>query len=494
MVGIDPELVDPAHGDYRVRPGSPAEGYGCVTFAEKSAPIDPGTPLSEPYAARDIFRASGLPALGERVAVSGVIDVDTDWTADTIEVVGDVSIEDGVTLRIRPGVLVLFGGPQALTVRGRLLAVGRPDARIVFTGLASSRRPDPGSGPSTGPVRESWHGIRFPRTRATNDSTRIEWCIIDGASSDSGDERFGGALYFDGFSKAVVANTWIQGNHAAYGGAVFCYRHANPRFVSCLFSGNSADTTGAVVFAAYSYPKLLQCTIADNYNLMTETAWPTAAIVNYLSKTRTTGCVLWHNPTAYYFPGQILYSKPLYTTWNDVEGALEGEGNIDLAPGLAPDYRPPAGSPVIDAGEPVTEGLGLTPADLAGISRVMNGRVDIGAFEWLGVGAVEDGTGMDGGTAVARPAGFQFGPNPSGGEFVLRWRQETPGKLRLETFDVRGRRLGSVIDRAFAAGEQTIRLALDGLPEGVYFVRASGEGMTPVVWKAHRVAGSESAR
>ena len=32
IIGIDPELMDPAGGDFRPAPGSPAINYGCQTF------------------------------------------------------------------------------------------------------------------------------------------------------------------------------------------------------------------------------------------------------------------------------------------------------------------------------------------------------------------------------------------------------------------------------------------------------------------------------
>ena len=32
VIGLDPQLLDPEQGDFRLQPGSPALGYGCRVF------------------------------------------------------------------------------------------------------------------------------------------------------------------------------------------------------------------------------------------------------------------------------------------------------------------------------------------------------------------------------------------------------------------------------------------------------------------------------
>ena len=69
----------------------------------------------------------------DEITVSGSITEDTVWSADKVIVVGDITVEDTVTLSIEPGVLVEFHDYYKLEVLGRVLAVGTPGAPIVFT-------------------------------------------------------------------------------------------------------------------------------------------------------------------------------------------------------------------------------------------------------------------------------------------------------------------------------------------------------------------------
>ena len=60
------------------------------------------------------------------------------------------------------------------------------------------------------------------------------------------------------------------------------------------------------------------------------------------------------------------------------------QGNLaDPPPGLDLNGGPQAGSPLIDAGDPASPEPGDSATDLAGHARVLNGRRDIGAFEFI---------------------------------------------------------------------------------------------------------------
>ncbi len=67
-----------------------------------------------------------------REPVSGSIGTNATWSTDTMDVMGDVIVEDGATLTIDPGVLVAFDGFYSLRIKGRLLAVGTAADTIRF--------------------------------------------------------------------------------------------------------------------------------------------------------------------------------------------------------------------------------------------------------------------------------------------------------------------------------------------------------------------------
>jgi parallel beta-helix repeat protein len=90
-----------------------------------------------------------MPSSRAETYISGHITENTVWTAEESPywIMGDITLDPGVSLVIEPGVQVLFTGPYSFHVEGHLFASGTQDSRIVFTsGYAS---PQPGD----------WNGI-----------------------------------------------------------------------------------------------------------------------------------------------------------------------------------------------------------------------------------------------------------------------------------------------------------------------------------------------
>jgi hypothetical protein len=458
--GVDPLLVDPEHGDYRLQPGSPAEGYGCQTFPPAgTVAIETDDVRPNPPAART----------RQTIEASGPIQANTIWDADTIAVTGDVTIENGVTLTVRPGASVVFQGPYALTVMGRLLAVGTPEERICFTaGMAMS---------AEGGYRraDAWRGIRFPMTPSTNDSTRIEYCVIEFAHASAAGP-FGGALYFDSFSKAAITNSILRDNEADYGGAVFCIRQASPRFAGTLIEGNAAEITASAVYSIDSYPVFTNCTITGNIDRNFEASWPTAAFVNFIAKPRTTACILYDNPSAYFLPTMMIEPKGFYASRDDAQFGLPGEGNIDLDPLFSGEpgcpYRLQADSPCRDAGGPRAQG---TPGlDLAGSLRIVGTAIDMGSYEWIAPSHVGDG-GAIASTEV------RVLPNPARDGIAVRFALHTRARVVIDVSDLTGRKVRELADRSLEAGIHDVGwdgTDAEGLPvaSGVYLVRLRMEG------------------
>jgi subtilisin family serine protease len=83
--------------------------------------------------------------------VSGAISSDTTWTNDKTYVVdGNLGVQSGVTLTIKPGTVIRFDGDYKLQIQGTLIADGTPAAPIMFT----SNDPSPELG-------EGWDRIQF---------------------------------------------------------------------------------------------------------------------------------------------------------------------------------------------------------------------------------------------------------------------------------------------------------------------------------------------
>ncbi|MBI5540579.1 MAG: right-handed parallel beta-helix repeat-containing protein [Bacteroidia bacterium] len=124
----------------------------------------------------------------------------------------NITIPNGSTLTISPGVIVEFQGHYKLNCNGRILALGNISNGITFTVSSES-------------ISTGWWGIRFDNTSSLNDSSKFEFCsFLNGNAYSSGcEDGFGGAIYIFNFSKCVIRNSFFSNNRAQRGGgSIFC--------------------------------------------------------------------------------------------------------------------------------------------------------------------------------------------------------------------------------------------------------------------------------
>jgi len=370
-------------------PGSPARRYGCRTFAagDRTAAV-----VSQPAAPSDTqpLPPDQDPSPG-RIQVSGSIATDTRWSAATVAVVGDVRVEDGVTLSIAPGVRVEFQGHYRLDVAGTLHAVGTPQRRILFTSA------EPGLFAIDRSTLGCWNGIHFEGTRATNAASHLAWCVLEYSKATGTENRpypyAGGALSVVDFSKLTVESCILRHNLAQYGGALFLYRNAAPRILGNLIVDNHALTNAAALYCGYSQPMLVNNTIAANS--IHNAAAPfeeTCAILCFLSKPLLVNNILHDNaavvPVAH---GQLWGGKAYYVRNNAIERYPAIGGNFPHEPLFVDpqggDWRLRWGSPCVDAGTDPGPVAPSRASDLAGSPLPVDGdldrveQVDIGALE-----------------------------------------------------------------------------------------------------------------
>lgn len=337
-------------------PGSPAEGYGCQTFRRgKRAPqTDPPPPKEcRDTLCRDV------------IDVSGSVSTDTVWDAGTVRVVGDVTVENGVTLTIEPGVRVELQDYYRLDIAGTLLAVGTPECRILFTT----------DEPQCFSVDQShagcWNGIWFDETASTNAASCLAYCTIEFSKATGGGGGLypygGGALSITDFSGLTIENCIIRNNVADYGGALFLYRHANPRIIGNLIVDNHALQNGGAVYCAYSYPQIVNNTIIGNSIHNEQDPYvESCAVLDFISKPVFANNVIRDNdPSVAYMHSQLWENKGYYTHSNNIEDYDNTGGNIDADPLFVPGplgcyylSQTAAGqaeqSPCVDAGDPDT--------------------------------------------------------------------------------------------------------------------------------------------
>jgi len=180
-------------------------------------------------------------------------DVSGTWLlADSpFHVNGNITIPDGETLIIEPGVEVIFTGQYNLDIKGRLLAEGNKQDSIRFTAQNA------GTG---------WNGIDFINTPAANDSSKLVYCQLTSANAlGTFPLNCGGAILSSGVSKILISNCLIDNNYAGYVGGGICLGYgASPEIRNNIISNNFAPWGGGIGIVNNCNPLIMNNIIIHN--------------------------------------------------------------------------------------------------------------------------------------------------------------------------------------------------------------------------------------
>lgn len=314
------------------------------------------------------------------ITVGGTISTNTIWNADTVKITSNIIINNGITLTINAGTYVQFQGHYKLDVKGRLLAEGTASNKIVFTALNASI---------------GWTGIKFNQTPLTNDTSKIEYCIISYGKANTGDyyDKIGGAIFCYNFSKLIIRNNIISNNYSSsYGGAIACWYGSSPKIINNIISNNTASSLGGGIFIyTNSSPDIINNTIVNNSG-----GSQGGGVIAYNSSChpKIINSIIRGNSASIY--PQLGKSTYPIVEYCNVEGGYSGTGNIDTVPyfvspsagvgytfnGLTADWGLQSTSPCRNAGVSPT-GYGVSMLDVVGNFRFDEGIIDIGAMEYI---------------------------------------------------------------------------------------------------------------
>lgn len=192
------------------------------------------------------------------------------------------------------------------------------------------------------------------------------------------------------------------------------------------------------------------------------------------------------------FGSSVNYPMPGQSNQLDV-GDINGDGNLDIAAGNhAANPSSPTGNVTVLYGNgsgsftvgnviPATFALGMALADVNEDGHLdivedscvlLNDGTLAAARETRALGTTVGGTH----SAVLTAS---FAPNPSRGRGVLGFSLPKDGKVSIHLYDIRGRRVDTMVDGLWmAAGPHTVDLnrRAAGLATGIYFYRIETEG------------------
>ena len=235
-----PNTGQDENGNIQLHPGFLAPGMGGILDDPDFQMADFTVPGYDMISIT-LYRTETMVSAGE---VSGT------WrrTNSPYMVEGDITVPEGQTLSLEPGVLVHVIDGKEILVRGELEAIGTAADPIKFTG------PDAG---------QAWRGLQI---EGENGHAVLEYCILE-YGNRNWDYEYGGVINVeDGTLDA--RHCTIRESHSWLGGAGIFGDHATLNISHCdifnntINSSNSAE--GGGILAEYCDVQISDCKISDN--------------------------------------------------------------------------------------------------------------------------------------------------------------------------------------------------------------------------------------
>jgi hypothetical protein len=311
--------------------------------------------------------------------VTGTLQADTTWTTahGTVQVDGVLTVPEGVTLTIEPGVVVKFSPGARLIVNGRLEAHGTAASRVLFTSLRDDASTGGTGENGTPPQRGDWYGINVRNGQINLSQFEVRYATI------AIDANFRNA-------KAVLASGVLRDNsqYGIYSWAPFAEVHAS----NLLIANNSAE---GIFVRADSRHIVRNSTIVGNGRGI-HIGGASLTLDNTIVAFNGQG-LNHHGDPPHLVVRNSLFFNPVggnigWGSQHPGRPDLEANGNMIADPRFVNravgNYELAAGSPAIDSGRstgaPQTDILGRPRYDDRGMANRGFGfpsYIDIGAFE-----------------------------------------------------------------------------------------------------------------
>jgi hypothetical protein len=285
---------------------------------------------------------------------------------------------------------------------------------------------------------------------------------IDGNYICQNISRQGGGILCESASSLQIANNIIVNNQLifpdsvleyGYGAGIYCCWSAEIIVVNNVIVGNEIDRRVYIGFGGGIYCE----------------GNPTVTINNTILRDNTAD------------DGPEIYGEPI-VIFSDIQGGWEGEGNIDVDPLfrnpengdfhlMSTACGDPHDSPCIDAGHPdILDSL----LDCSwGLGEL---RSDMGAYG--GGDSVMVGIDQDDILVPHEFSLLQNYPNPFNAATIIRYALPEPSEVKIEIFDILGRKVETLVDENQQAGYHQIMWNAEDKTSGIYLYRIQAGSLT----------------
>ncbi len=498
-----------AGGDDTWGNGSPERPFASVQSAVDIA-SGSDTVLIESGSYRGSIRIEGKTLT---LASTYIIDGDSSETENTV-LLGDTSVYEPVlTLRNADSVAVL--GLSLREGSGRVFYPGYTYGGAVYcenstcylehVSIEDNTADFCGGGIYALASTLRLHGVTFENNRARlGGALGISGSILKAAHTSiyNNTASSGGGIYAENLSRLMLYYSDISSNSAEktflsyekpssvsqYGGGIYT-TNTDLRLMNSLLSENHAENRGAALAARYGNIELLQSTIAGN----TYTA-DSAGTLYLESQHEPVACVnsiIWNSGGI-----QVRCSgSGINISHSDLRGGVESvlcendNSTVSVSDLLQADplfeghYSLSSSSPCRDAGTvSFTQGtyylINYDPSDYSGTSPDLG---HLGAHPEIRFEKEAVNT-----SAAAYPQRAEHllaYPNPFNAETHFLFSTDRAGNTVLEVYDVRGRKVKTLLDDFLLPGRYRIPFHAAGLPSGVYLCRLQNASAAPVTKK-----------
>jgi len=323
-----------------------------------------------------------------------LIQENTTWKTDKPYVIlHSAAIDKGYELKIPPGCKIYMHADSRLYVLGKLTATGTKKDSIIFQGDRLDRSYFGNEG-----YPGEWGGLYFD---SSSSGSQMSWCVLKNCGNNAGGGLpFAIEVYRSDLS---LKNTIIR-NAIGYG--VLSFGANNITAENCLVHDCGAQALAVFQGGTYDFKN---CDFINYFpKKVSHADEPTVALLNYFPVNNTlivdkdlnatfTNCVIYGSLDNELFVDRADASSPLFSTlFNNClikhnqtnKPSFDGphklefsncQLNVDaeFADNEKQDYRPKAGSPLIDKGTNVP-----LLNDLDGNLRPLGAGYDIGCYEY----------------------------------------------------------------------------------------------------------------
>jgi hypothetical protein len=269
------------------------------------------------------------------------------------------------------------------------------------------------------------------------------------------------------------------------------YEVARTTIVGTIFANNNTEHSWGIVLGCDTI-NVVNCTFVGNQADLSVVVRNQHPITLY-------NCIMW-NPTDYEFWLDFIpvFDPPRIMTVSNslIKNGIDGICNVDpwtgecntsnsdenyeiiwidnldadanpmFADSLGGDFSLSYNSPCIDAGTlDLPDGIVLPEFDLAGNPRIVNGQVDMGAFEFQGNSDINYQSSI---------INFQLlnaYPNPFNPVTVIGYQCPEPSTVNLAIYNINGQLVETLIDVNKTAGYHEVIWDATDYPSGVYFAK-----------------------